>query len=561
MQRQPLRLGLVSIALIVLPLFSAAHALAASKTWDGGCGGDTAWSCAANWRGDVAPGPHDTAIFSATSAGDSTVDAGFDGAIAAIKINAGYDGTVSLARSLTVLTQFSQRAGTFTAGDSELTAKSLALFGGSFTASSDTTSIGGSLKISGTPTFDADGGTVDFGGGGGSLSCDGVAFNLVTFTHAKGTKTVGSDCDLPLGENPEAGRGGSIVLNGALSGNGVLTTSGKLTLGGTGTLARFSGLVTGGLTLDGRYDFGDYADFTVHGPFVLRSGARFTAPAGTASFSGNFTTDKGAAFDANGGMVAFDATAGARLSCADTAFNLVSLSRATGGIAIGSDCDLPLGENPTLGEASVNLSGVLSGTGTLTAQRSFKLNSTSRLDGFRDLAANSSLIVTGATADFGSYESLTVNGNFSQTGGVVAVPDGANIKGQFVIRAGSTFNAPSGTVTIGNRFAVSPDATFNADGGTVTFGGYYSANLSCGNTIFNLVTFTHVTGIKIVGSDCNLPLGRNPVFNGGGSIFLEGTMSGTGILTIAGTLTRGPTGRLVGLRTDEELQAILELLR
>ena len=304
------------------------------------------------------PTAADAAIFNATSTNNSTVDAGFAGSNATVKIDSGYTGTITLARSLTVSNVFSQEAGTFTAAGQALTLKALTLSGGSFTASSGTTSISGALTISGSPTFNANGGTVNFNGApDATLSCNGVSFNLVTFTNTAGTKTVESNCSLPLGANPSATGGGSITLNGALSGTGTLTTAKTLTLGATGSLSGLSGLATDALTVNGTYNFGSYAPFTVGGAFTLGSGAGFTAPPGTASFAKNFTISSGATFNANGGTVNFNGTTSFTLACGNKTFNLVKFNVATGHKTIGSDCTLPLGKNPSLGSGGTTLNG------------------------------------------------------------------------------------------------------------------------------------------------------------------------------------------------------------
>ena len=111
-------------------------------------------------------------------------------------------------------TAFSQAGGTFTAAGKALTLKAVTLSGGSFTASSGTTSIGGALKISGSPSSTPTAARSVSAARQSTLKCDGATFNLVTFANTKGTKTVGPDCSLPLGENPKAEAGGSIVVNG-----------------------------------------------------------------------------------------------------------------------------------------------------------------------------------------------------------------------------------------------------------------------------------------------------------------------------------------------------------
>jgi hypothetical protein len=496
------------LTLVALSLFLAASASAATRTWDGGCGGETAWSCAANWSENTVPAAGDTATFNGTSSNNSTVDPGFAGTIATVKVNAGYTGTITLARSLTVSTVFTQAAGSFTAAGQSLTLKAFTLSGGSFTASSGTTSVSTALTISGSPTFSANGGTVAFNGASNaSLSCNNVTFNLVTFIHTAGTKTVGSNCSLPLGANPSAISGGSIVLNGTLSGTGTLTAGKTLTLGATGSLSGFSGLAAYALVVNGAYDFGSYSPFTVDSTFTVGGGADLTAPEGTGSFSGAFAVSSTATFDANGGTLNFDATAPISLSCGNQAFNLVTFE-TTARKTIGSDCTLPLGTDPSLGQGGTTLYGTLVGDGTLTQTGTFEIASTSPgLDEFSDVL------------DVGS----------------------------FLLTAGA-FTAPPGTLTVQGNFTIGGSATFDANEGTVDFQAVplTTKTIACNEAEFNLVTLTN-TSKQVVGSDCTLPLGAGPEIGDGGQIVVNGDLTGSGSLTADSLLlTLGSTGGLSG---------------
>jgi hypothetical protein len=538
------------LALLVLALAAPGSAHAASKIWDGGCGADAAWSCAGNWNDNAAPGAGDTVAFNSASISNSTVDAGFAGTVASINVGAGYTGTINLARSLTVTIAFSQAAGTFTAGGQTLSMAGFTLSAGHFVASSGTTSVSRAMTITGSPVFSANGGTFDFNGSTtAKLSCGNVNFSLVTFTQTAGTKTVSSNCSLPLGDDPVVTGGGSVTSNGSMSGTGTLTTAGLLSLGRTGSLSGLSGLVASRLTVNGNYDFGSYTTFSVSGAFALNTGAGFTAPSGTASFGAGFTLSPGSTFAAHGGVVDFNGSASGTLSCNGAGFALVAFTHTNGTKTVSSNCALPLGEDPTLGTspaASVVLSGSLSGTGTLTGQGTFSLNSTAGLVGFNALSSNGGLVLKSASVDFGAYSSFYVATNYTQTGGVVTVPDGAKIGEAFTLNAGADFNAPSGSAIFEGRFTVNKGATFDANGGTVEFSGPASRVISCNNAVFHLVEFTHSEGTKTVSSNCNLPLGNSPNASSGGSIFLSGTLVGTGTLTTSGTLSLGSTGALSG---------------
>jgi len=534
--------------LALLASLAPGRAVAATATWDGGCGPDTDWSCAANWSEDTPPGIEDAVVFD-SSGGTSTVDAGFGGRVATVRLNARFSGALNLARPLTVTKAFSQQGGTFRAGGEPLTLKALSVSGGSFVASSGVTEADGSLKVSATAHFDANGGTIELGGAGASLSCAGVVFNHVVFANATGTKAVGAGCVLPLGSNPSAVAGGSIKLSGTLAGSGTLTTSGTLTLGAGGSLSGFSGLVANSLSVAGSDDFDAYTAFSVAKNFLLSSGASFTAPATTASFASNFTIKPGATFDANGGTVLFGGTAAGKLYCAGQSFHLVRFVHTAGRKNVGADCSLPLGSDPTLGEGegSVTLNGGLSGSGTLTALQRFILNGTASLSGFGGFVGTDSLFANGVAADFGSYNRFEVTNSYIQTGGTVTVPAGASFKGQFVLNPESTFEAPpTGSVSYAERFAVSASASFNPSGSTTVFDGTASASIVCGPATFNRVVFAHTAGTKTVSSSCHLPLGNNPSASAGGSIVLNGSLSGSGTLATGGTLTLAEDGYLSG---------------
>jgi len=492
----------------LLSLLLVADASAAMRTWDGGCGVDTKWSCAANWSENTVPGVADTATFNTTSTGNSTVDASFAGTVGSVAINAGYTGTVSLSSSLTVAAAFTQISGSFNAGSQALALRTVTLKGGTFTASSGTTSISGALKIAGG-SYKANGGTLNFNGAGATLNCGGATFNLVTFTHTSGTKSVSSSCTMPVGANPAANSGGSITLNGTLSGTGTLTTGGTLTLGATGQLSGFSGLAARNLTLKGSYDFDAYEPFTVSGVFILKPGAGFKAPSGTASFGKNFTLASEATFDANGGTINFNSKTAYGITCGGKTFNLVTFE-SNGRKTIAADCSLPLGANPSLGKGGGTLLlGTLSGSGTLTHTGTFEIASKAPgLESFADVVDN----------------------------------------GSFLLLGEADVTAPEGTLRVQGNFTIGASATFDHNEGTVNFQALpkTTKTIICNEAEFNLVEFTN-TSKQVVESDCTLPLGSNPEIGAGGQIVLNGAFTGSGTLTANSLLlTLGSTGGLSG---------------
>ncbi len=439
----PALLALIPLVLSVLLPLNQANAV--SKTWDGGCGADTTWSCANNWSDNIVPAAGDTVTFNGTSTNNSTVDGSFAGTITTININSGYTGTISLNRSLTVSDTFSQSAGTFTANAQTLAIHTFALSGGSFTASSGTTSISGSMTISGSPIFNANGGTIDLVGSIDSTftyACNNVNFNLVKFSHDGGESTVNSDCVLPLGNNPSANSAGEIILNGTLSGSGTLTVGAALILGNTGVLSGFSGLSASELHVDGTYDFGSYTTFIVTGAFIVSSGASITMPSGTASFERDFTIDSGATFNANGGTVNFNGNIDATISCGDALFNLVMFTYTGGTKTVGSDCSLPLGNNPTVGNGAGSGAGGTQNNMNGTAATGF--GSGGGGAGYYGGMGGDGLYGGGG----GGAAGFTATGRFGGAGGngvVVFSPTGGSDE---VRTSGNSWTVPAGVTSV-----------------------------------------------------------------------------------------------------------------
>lgn len=389
------------------------------------------------------------------------------------------------------------------------------LSSGGFTAPSGTMTIAGALTISGSPTFNANGGTVTFDGGSANLGCNNVTFNLVIFNNTA-AKTVATNCSLPLGASPTIPN--SITLNGTLSGTGTLTASaGIFSLSNAASaLSGFSGFVmtAGTFTVAGaNLNLGSYTTVDLNGAFTITSGT-FTAPTGTMTLAQGLTISGSSTFNANGGTFTFDG-GGATLACNNVTFNLVVINN-TSTKTVATNCSLPLGASPTISN-SVTLNGILSGTGTLTnTTGTLTLNTGAAVSGFSGFVG-SNVTIAGMTTDLGS--SVDINGNFTFSSG--------------------TFTAPSGTMTVAGGFTLSGASVFNANGGTIIFDGG-AVTLNCNNVVFNLVIFNN-SGTKQVTNNCSFPLGNNPTIANSVTM-VGGTLSGSGTLTTAaGNLTLNVT--------------------
>lgn len=542
-------------------------ASAATKCWTGQ-GSTNNWSDTGNWAGGVLPTTTDVATFHGASCTTGTPDKSvtidqnvdLSGTGGGINIGSNYTGTITQGTGFTIsagTNGWVQAGGSFSGGNASITLTgSFTLSGGSFTSTSGTLTTTGIITFSGSSTFTHNSGTVTLSGTGGTMSCNSQTFNLVTINLSSSDLTVSSNCTLPLGNNPSvtlwSGGGNKIILNGTLSGSGTISINGGLTLNSGAVLSGFTGLDTTigssslGLTIAGAtLNAGSYTTFTVK-VFTMSSGT-FTAPSGTMSIVGNFTISSGT-FNANGGTVSFSGHDGATIACNNSTFNLVNFNKTGNDQVVNSDCNLPLGNNPSVvlwsGNANkLTLNGTLTGTGTLSINGGLTLNSGAVLSGFSGLSLSGSsattLTISGATFNASSYTtfSLASGMSFTESSGNFTAPNaGMTVPSTFTLSSG-TFTASSGTTTIQGNISISGSPTFNANGGTVALTGNDNSTYTCNNVTFNLVTIskTTFTGSNVtVNSSCNFPLGNNPTVtlaNSVDAIILNGTLSGSGTIT------------------------------
>jgi len=410
----------------------------------------------------------------------------------------------------------------------------LSITGGTFNAPSGTMTVAGALTITGTPTFNANGGTITFDGTTtATLSCNSVTFNLVTFAHTTGTKTVNSNCSMPLGANPTVT--GPVNLNGIFSGSGTLTMSSTFSMVSGSSLSGFDGLVTAIFNTATNMDFSSYTTFNIGSNFNM-SGGTFTAPSGTFYLGGNFTITAGTYVHSNGTINLYaGAGTSTTLSCnSQTLYNVV-FSHTSGTKTIQSTCTIPLGNNPTLGGVGsttpvVVVQGTITGSGTLTmlgtagGSGGLRFESTAVVSGFTGFNVQS-FNVNGATLDLSGYTTVNIGATFTLASG--------------------TFTATQHTTSVEGTLNFT-GGTYNHNNGTLRFSGTQTVALVCNNATFYKVEFTHTSSTKIVTNSCALPLGSDPTVTG--NILNHGTLSGSGTLTTQDgtTLTMGSQGILTG---------------
>ena len=195
--------------------------------WDGE-GGTNDWSEDANWTGDVEPTSTDSVAFNATSTKDATVDV--VSTVAALTIDSGYTGTLTLAAGLTNDGNFIQNGGTLDLGGQTFTQKGAAWTYTAGTTPTDGTVVFDDSKPSPTITVS------------GSHSLPNVTVNAVTATlnfsiaagdtlTVNGTYTHQGSSRIDI-ENGDVHAKGDVTLSNTSNGG---SGSGTLTINGAGT--------------------------------------------------------------------------------------------------------------------------------------------------------------------------------------------------------------------------------------------------------------------------------------------------------------------------------------
>lgn len=437
----------------------------------------------------------------------------------------------------------------------------LTISGGTFNApTSATMTVAGALTISGTPTFNANSGTITFDGSTVTLACNNVTFNLVSIPNTSGTKTINSDCSFPLGASPSFGAGG-ITLSGTLSGTGTLSKSGgNLTLNSGAVLSGFSALSIASLTLSGAtLDLSNYSSYTATNTTTVSSGSltlsntantlaaltvsggTLTQSAGTWTASGITTVNggtlsladgatlngslllssgilnapspgilnagsafnhSGGTFNAGSGTVNFISGSTSSITCTSTVFNLVTFNNGSDAKTINSSCTIPVGNNSSHAGRITN-KGIISGSGTLTntytGSSALIMDSTGVLSGF------SGLVIHGATT-------VQNSGTLDLTNYTTAVIYAETASTALSIVSNSLFKAPTSTLQLYDTINNDGTGTFTHNNGTVLVstntldttvaiqGSFTFYNLTSAPTIASTVRFTAGSTTTVVGT-------------------------------------------------------------
>lgn len=120
-----------------------------TDTWTG-LGTNDDWSNKYNWSLDAVPTSGDAVVFTNTSSKPSVVDTAFGGTVGSLLLTSIFTGSVTLDRSLTVATTFTQGGGTYNADGQATTVDGVTdLYIGTYLASTGVQTFGGGLNVLG----------------------------------------------------------------------------------------------------------------------------------------------------------------------------------------------------------------------------------------------------------------------------------------------------------------------------------------------------------------------------------------------------------------------------
>jgi hypothetical protein len=460
---------LFAITVTLFSIITTSKVQAATRTWDGE-GGNNDWSTCANWSSNTCPTSADQVNFDSTSVKDSVIDAGFGGVVNYITVFNTYSGTITQARSLHVLNDFTLNGGSYSAGSHVLDVD-----GGigannapSFTVSSTNTYAGYYFYVN--SNFHANGGTITFDSTSFfqvvNCAAGNAVFNSIVINSQQGIEV--NSCQLPLGNNPTIDY--SVYLSGTgsqLYGTGTATFNQGLNAWGTSSVTGFTDLIADRLTVDivGNLDLSDVDNVDVYIDLTVYSGTTLTAPNSMLKIGYNLVVDPSAVLNYNNTTLElydyYGPSSEGNISCGD--FNLTNTVNTNfpGNKLIQVNCNLELGNDPVAGR--IDLYGSINGTGTLTIPQ-LVVESTNHITGFDGILSDTSVSVWGPI-DLSDYTSASFTNLQIQNGGTFTAPSltmSIENDGYIAIYSGGVFNHSNGTVDIinGTSFYMTGDWDF-----------------------------------------------------------------------------------------------------
>jgi hypothetical protein len=428
-----------------------------------GAAADGKWSTAGNWSGGAVPNSTSTALFKDEFC-LSNCDASFDvsPSVRGIELRGPYSGTVTQAPGIAVSIGnrgWKQYAGTFAGGDSSFVVNgAFVLSGGTFTATSATSSFKGNFTVSGSPTFNHGSGLIAFDDNQ-TIIPNGITANNLRFGGTTGQSlsngTINVNGTLDLSDSNVCCN--SLLNSGTINarGNVVVTNYGRVGSAVVRIVGNTNQTITG--SANGRLP-----------SLVIASTGGNVTLVSTVNIGGDFTYTSGNVVS-TGASVVFGSSAVIRGG--GLALDTVTIS-GTAAQDLGGET-LNVNSTLTLDDASVCCNSAVN-NGTLL------LNGNLNVTGYGKggtalvkLTGGANQIVTGSTnAKVPKFEIASV-------GGTVTINNS--------IRVTDTFKYTSGTVdAIGSTFVFADNATLTTGPvifGNVTVGGTSVQNLNGGTMI------------------------------------------------------------------------------
>lgn len=293
----------------------------------------------------------------------------------------------------------------------------------------------------------------------------------------------------------------------------------------------------------------------VSGSFQLLGGT-FNAPSTNLFLGGNATFGSLANFNHNSGTVVLTLPSAQGINCngSSTIFNLVDLSYPQNFYSLTiSNCNIPLGDNPTIGFAISLHNSSINGTGVLNSLSSgyISIYQDSQLNGFSGFqgAGNLTIHDVGGSHDFSSYSPFVVR-DLRLEDGIVTLPNNAYINRTLNIAPTSSGSvdliAPSGNLYLLGTTYFSQDAIFNHNNGTIIISGSLTGSINCDETVFNALDLSVAGSGTKTFHNCNLPLGNNPAINIPVILHTNSNAFGTGSINSSTLLTLLNNSTLTG---------------
>ena len=575
--------------------------------WVGGASCDGNWNTNACWSKNNKPQAYQTAVFSGALCStqcSAAINTNNLNGMNNILLESDYTGTVtqvngksptingllevdggtfrmstSSSDSFTMNSLLVAGTGTFNGGSGTINLNNYFVqSGGSFTSTSGTLSVDGNFTIVGSPTFNANSGTMNFSTSQnfasptaipGSITLNNVVFsgqNWTTLTISGTMNVIGSLTESVsiLGGNVNGGTvalvgGGTQTISdttGAGMGGGNVT----ILINNTGTVTASTGFGSGYLTMQAGTFSGGSGTINLNKDFSL-SGGSFTSTSGTFNAGGSFTVSGSPAFNANGGTMAFSTVQ------SNGNVTLTPGSISLNNVIFNGDSWTSVQITGTLnvaGDATIATSSCCSGAvtgGTLSVAGNFTMTSntggTTALTftggGAQTLTYTAGTFLSGnITVNKTAGSTLTLSGSLAlATAQALNITSGTfNLNGNSITKVGSvtigdTLTMGSGSIT--TRGSWTNNGTFNAGSGTVTFSGSGAPTIGgTSATTFNNVTFnksgvTFTLGNSITATG-NVTITAGTLAAAGYGITVYGIWNNAGTFTPGGDTVTLPSG-------------------